>query len=421
MQKYLFLLCLIFYTQAVLGQGGNFNGGGNGAGCGGPGDGSLSWSCNNSWSTGTKPTSANNATIAEANCNVNSTGEACNNLTVNSGRTLNIANGGVLVVHGNLTVSGTLNINTGGSLTVNGSITINAGGTISDNRAGTGTFNMAGTSITNNGTLAQPGSLYANLTNAGTVNIGGTSTDYNNFAFSLVTSGQVVNFDASTNNIYGFSVNQGVTFNIANDRTVSLLQLSIAGNANFNNATIIIRGATTSSVSPDERNPYFPTGQTGEGTFNAGTSTIIYDGDLNQFVRSTTYYNLTVRNYNTRTKGIGNAYIAAAFGQAMPVNVGNNLSLEVISSGGISSIHNPVNIGNNFNLATNNTAFSMDLYADHLMQRTGGQAVLPWAIMLITEYLWDTHTPLILFYKAMAMQILFLALLFMMGHRECRK
>ena len=365
MKKYIFLgmlalLCGFATAQKTYTQGV----------CGGAN--ASRWDCGNNWSPNGEPTASTNAIISNGGtgvCNVVQADDVCNNLTINAGATLNI--NGTLVVHGNLTVNGTLSIKTGGNLTVNGSILINAGGTISDDRIGSGSFNIAGTSITNNGTLAQPGTLYANLTNSGTITISGTSSDYDNFAFSLVTSGQTVNFNANTTNLYGFSINQGTTLNIGVGRTVSMIQLSIRGNANFNNATISISGGTSSSVSPDGVNPYFPTGQIGEGTFNAGTSTVIYDGGVDQIVRSATYYNLTVRNYYTRTKGLGNAYISTAFGQTLPITVSNDLSLEVTSSGGVTATFNPVNISRHFNLATNNSALSMDLYADHLMQRTG--------------------------------------------------
>lgn len=357
---------LVFIGQGNLLAQKTFNQGG----CAGPN--ATLWTCNGNWTPGGVPGSTDNVIINTGTCNVNTGSQSCNNLTVNLGTTLNVNTGATLTVNGNLVVSGTFNINTGATVTINGTITINAGGTISDNRNGTGSFVIAGNSITNNGTLAQPGTLYANLTNSGTINIGGTSTDYNNFAFSLVTSGQVVNFNSSSTNLWGFDVNTGTTLNIAAGSNVTLREISVEGNANFNNATVTIIGGTSSNVSPDNLNPYFPTGQPGEGTFNAGTSTVIYGGNVNQIIRSTTYYNLIVRNYNTRIKGIGNAYSPTALGGTLPVNVSNDLSLDVMSSGGISATFNPVNIGRHFNLATNNTSLSMDLYADHLMQRTGG-------------------------------------------------
>jgi subtilisin-like proprotein convertase family protein len=341
-----------------------FNGGGTAA--------TRRWHRPLNWIPNGEPIATTNAIIGAGICNVEENDDVCNNLTVDAGTTLNITNGAELIVNGNLIVGGTLNILTGGVLRVNGNITINVGGLIVDSRAGSGTFEIAGTSIVNNGGLEQPGSLYASLTNGTTVTISGTSTNYNNFAFNLLTAGQTVNFNASTSNVYGFSTSTGTTLNFGVGQSVNMSQLSIEGNANFNDATLTLRGGTTSNVSPDLYNPYFPTGQTGEGTVNAGTSTFIYSANATQFIRSGNYYNLIIQNYSTIIKDVGNASYTDALGQSMDVNVNNDLSLDVISSGGETWVVNNVNIGRHFNMAANNLAFSMDLITNRLMQRTGG-------------------------------------------------
>jgi len=387
---YIIGIIMLFLYHDTKGQS-TFTSGG--MGCGGAN--ATRWSCNNNWSPSGEPVAATNAIIGTGTCNVTQADDVCNNLTVNSGTTLNIT--GQLVVNGNLTVSGTVNVNTGGTLRVVGNITINVGGIISDNRAGSGTFEMGGTSITNNGGLHQPGSLYANLTNVGTINITGTSTDFDDFAFNLVTAGQTVNFNASTTNVYGFASDVNTTLNFGTGQSINMSQLSIEGNANFNNATLTLRGGNSSNVSPDLYNPYFPTGQTNEGTINAGTSTFIYDASgADQYVRSTSYYNLTVRNYNGMFKDMGNAAYTDAFGQTMDVNVANNLAIEVNSSGGQTWVFNNVNIAQNFSLATNNTAFSMDLITYNLMQRTGGAGSFSMgnnaSNRIFTEYTHATNT-----------------------------
>ncbi|KOY86604.1 hypothetical protein AD998_11025 [bacterium 336/3] len=368
MKKYIhFLIILIFSSIETYAQSTFTEGLGGGSAIQG-----RRWHRNGNWTPSGEPVAGTNAIIGTGTCNVEQNDDVCNNLTVNAGTTLNITNGSQLTVNGNLTVSGTLNINTGGALSVTGNITINVGGIISDNRVGSGTFAMGGTSITNNGGLHQPGDLFANLTNAGTVTISGTSTDFNNFAFNLITAGQIVNFNASTTNVYGFSTDTNTTLNFGIGQSINMTQLSIEGNANFNNANLTLRGGTTSNVSPDLYNPYFPTGQAGEGTVNAGTSTFIYSANATQFIRSGNYHNLTIQNYSGISKDIGNASYTDANGQGMDVNVSNDLTLDVNSSGGESWVFNTVNIGRHFNMATNNVAFSMDLITTRLMQRTGG-------------------------------------------------
>jgi len=227
---------------------------------------SSAWSYGPNWCSGTVPTSSSNVTIGTGTYQpIIASTVYCNNLTINSGATLTVNNGGVLNLGGTFTKNGTLTHNAGkinfstaqtlpansyywvalngsgtyalaGNTTVNSNLTIASGVTVAT--AGynltvkrdvscNGTMNGTGTLVLDNGTLNQTVSGSATLGNV-KVNLGSSALAvrfYNSIAITGkldISGGFVVIFNNTTLTVGSTSTSTGdIKFNYSGAQIVS--------------------------------------------------------------------------------------------------------------------------------------------------------------------------------------------------------
>ncbi|HEX8507117.1 MAG TPA: DUF4394 domain-containing protein, partial [Hymenobacter sp.] len=126
---------------------------------------STEWNNGGNWSTGTVPTAADNVTIPDvANDPVVSSAQPVNAVTLTSGATLTLANGGILTTAGSFT-------NNGGSVAGNGTGTLVLGGTNSV-IGGTSTSTFPNLTVANAASTTAPVSIQRALTLNGTLSVG---------------------------------------------------------------------------------------------------------------------------------------------------------------------------------------------------------------------------------------------------------
>lgn len=262
-------------------------------------------------------------------------------LSIASGQTLTLTNatGTDLTANGDISVDGTLVINSGayvdsgGSFTSTGTISFNDASSSSDN----GTLTIAaasptlGTLVAGYGTITYDGAAqsvasatYYNLTLAGS----GTKTAAGN-----ITVGSTL------------TVNSGITF-AAGTRTIAVTGTSdINGTLTISTGTFDANGtfdATGGAVTfTGAGNLYLGSTVTSLGTFTCSTSTVTYDGGA-QSVASASYYNLTFNGAGNKTLaggiGIANTFTITAGtfvhnGQTVTYNGGDQTVLALNYSG----------------------------------------------------------------------------------------
>ncbi len=142
--------------------------------------GDNSWNTSGNWSAGV-PTSSSAVTIGTASANVNlssGTGSFGTLGLSNTGDVLNIQNGAILDAFGNITNTGTLNLNSSGNFTelvLEGNVTLSGSGTVTlSNNANNFIFGHLGTdTLTNQETIQGAGNIgngSMTLVNSGTIN-----------------------------------------------------------------------------------------------------------------------------------------------------------------------------------------------------------------------------------------------------------
>ena len=276
------------------------------------------WSNAGKWDCGHVPSAADNVVIASGNpITVDATTNTINNLTINNGATLTGASGQTLNVAGawtnngtftqstgtvsfatgwsmptpgtltfyNLTIAGTPTTQPAGSFTVSNALTVNSGASLSPT-GGTITFNTAGGSISNSGTLAFQ---TLSITAAGTVT--GTGN------FSAVTS---------------FAIGSGATFQPAAAEIVSG-----AGTLSGSGTAQVTRTAAT----PDFSSQYTITNKT------LASLTVEYTAASAQTVSSLTYGGLKISNTSSAV-----ATLAGAVTVGLDLTIASGSALDTSSS-----------------------------------------------------------------------------------------
>ncbi|MDP3199901.1 MAG: T9SS type A sorting domain-containing protein [Algoriphagus sp.] len=290
--------------------------------------------------------SGNNTTTATSN--VFGGIEIVGDMIISAGNTLTLSsNTPSLTLSGNAIISGTV-ISPGESKSIGGDLTINTGGTWTENGASPA-YTIAG-SLTNNGTFSSGGGLYnltgisktlngiisisntaitGSYTNTGTLNVssslGGTGslTQGENSTLNLGGTSTISNLDASTNCLN--TVNFNGTAQTIKGVNYCNLSLSSSGTKTFQTGTTSIAGnfiitgtASTSAVAALTigGNVEIGTGTTftagnfshnvggnwtRSGTFNAGTSTINFNGANPASIQASTFNNLTFSGAGAKT------------------------------------------------------------------------------------------------------------------------
>lgn len=284
------------------------------------------WSAAGSWTltSGTDadgiPDADDNITILNTHTiTVNTAARTCNNLTINTGGTLQINNQN-LNVNGTSAISGTLNDNdNGGTNTFVGKITVNTGGTFSTNN--TSPFVFQG-GIENNGTFNKTGAGAVTFnTNAQILN--GTNLITMNGAITLATVGLTIQTPFTTSGT--FTIQGAVT--VTNQSTTT-----IAGNLNGNNAASTWLNDNNSILNYAGANAPMAT-----GVLDADQVGNILNYNLagNQTIKIADHYHLTTSGNGTKTLngniGIGgnltNSATGLTFTNVTAITIGNDLEL----------------------------------------------------------------------------------------------
>ncbi len=238
--------------------------------------GDSSWTTSGNWTAGV-PTSSSAVTIGTASANVNlttGTGSFGTLALSNSGDVLNIQNGAILDAFGNITNTGTLNLNSSGNFTelvLEGNVTLSGSGTVTlTNNANNYIFGAAtADTLTNqetiqgaghigNGvmTLVNSGTINANqsagmtiqanggATNTGTIKATGGTLEL--LSTTVTNTGGTVSANAETLNLTSSTINGGAV-TLTGAATLQLNNGTIHGGSSLTNSstgTIEVVGST---------------------------------------------------------------------------------------------------------------------------------------------------------------------------------
>lgn len=230
--------------------------------------------------------------------------------------TLTIASGGSLTTSGNINGNWSANavhtIDAGNqNLVVNGDLSLSNG---TNNQAinlliGTGAVSIAGS-------LIQSGGANISFSASGTL---GIKADYNYISGSFTAGTGTVEYTGTgSQNIAGVTYNQliinkaggiaqadaittvGGNLNVLAGKMDANAAMTIAGNISINPGAIVDGGAVILNVGGNWTN---------NGTFNAGTGTVIFNGTGTQTIAATTFNNLTVNKAAGSAMLVGNSFV----------------------------------------------------------------------------------------------------------------